>query len=59
MNRMSFDGVWRASAEREDRIKRVIEEKRRGGMPGERPVEEPSFIADILAFGGCLEKCVH
>lgn len=49
MNRMSFDGVRRASTERKDRIKRGIEEKTRGGMPGERPVKEPSFIADVIA----------
>lgn len=44
---MSHDWVQRASKEREDRIKSGMEEKRRGGMPGERPVKEPSFIASI------------
>lgn len=43
---MSLDGVQRASKEK-DRIKRGMEEKRRGGVPGERPVKEPSFITSI------------
>lgn len=53
MNRLSLDGVRRASKERENRIKRGIEVKRRGGKPVERGLSRnhPSFypIVDVIA----------
>lgn len=42
---------------REDRIKRDIEERKRGGMPGEGPVQEPSVSASRRLPSGPGLKC--